>query len=315
MTFDPKMLRTFEKIFRETKSSAGWKGASIESWRGTTGYQPPASISQDLLQKRLERSDLRTLRNNTAFDTYDLCVFILAWGEMHRNNASLFLKRRDDWMPVAEDLRAGRIDPDTGYERFFKLSRAKKMPGCGPAYYTKLLFFLPPEGARRGVIMDQWTSRSINVLTQRPVVKLLPTDVGYRVAPTNSEKVYAEFCGLVEDLSQEICKDRSPDKVEEIEMQLFSKGGARKDPWRKLVASRDQRGKLRHLPDEELASGYVIIFEPDASSPLSDERHPSSRIYADLEEAEAAVDRNDRRGKVLDIVPIYWSDGDAGKIW
>jgi chaperonin GroEL len=39
-----------------------------------------------------------------------------------------------------------------------------QIKNCGPAYYTKLLFFLPGSDENRGIIMDQWTARSVNLL-------------------------------------------------------------------------------------------------------------------------------------------------------
>jgi len=85
-----------------------------------------------------------------------------------------------EWLQVASDLRADRINDVEGYEKFFTLSKNNKLKGCGPAYYTKLLVFLPSDDTR-GLIMDQWMARSINLLTGQEIVKMERSAIpGYR---------------------------------------------------------------------------------------------------------------------------------------
>ncbi|WP_424630441.1 hypothetical protein [Bradyrhizobium sp. SYSU BS000235] len=319
MAFDPIFLKRFELI----EDSGGWKGASIKSWEKTPGYKcfcssfvsslsalfcsPPNSYDDDFVSKKLDRSDLKKLRDVFNVSTFDLCVAILIWGDMHRRHAKSFLDHRDCWLPVAEDLRKGNIEPEEAYRRFFELSVSGKMPGCGPAYYTKLIFFLPASGSARGVIMDQWTSRSINILTRRSVVRL---DQAITVAKKNDEKVYAEFCNLVGELAKLAYGSSSQRNVEKIERRLFSAGGRGKGSWRSLVSSTTQNGR-----QHEISEGFVIIFEPHPNSSLVGERRLSSRIFREWEEAKATADEFCRQGKVLDIVRIEWDDRKALSPW
>jgi len=52
------------------------------------------------------------------------------------------------------------------YNDFFELD----LQGCGPAFFTKIMFFFSSN--LRCFIMDQWTSRSINLLLGENLIKL-----------------------------------------------------------------------------------------------------------------------------------------------
>ena len=300
MGFDPVILDRFRQI----STPGGWDGDSIKKWIAYTGYSPPKFLSSSIIEKSLVRDDIKNLRDDPKMPTFDLCVFILAWGGMRLNYAKDFIQneQRQHWEPIAEEIRSGSLSYHAGYEKFFELTRAKKIKGCGPAYYTKLLFFLPPKELPRGIIMDQWTARSLNLLMQREVVKLLPTGSDFRVSTENSVEVYESFCKLVAELCENIFGDTSPDNLEHTEMRMFSNGGRQKEPWREYVSS----SLNQFIPGKRRISGWVIVFKPDPTSPLNLERHPSSRIFSTKEEAEIAESRHDQRGKAVDIVQIHW---------
>ena len=203
-----------------------WKGRDAGSWAKATGYTPDFN-NNVILQGRLARTDLYGMCCNPKIRTLDLCAFIFAWGGMRVDNGKRILEETQ-WITVAEDLRSGAVSHYEAYARFYELAKAKMMGGCGPAYYTKLLLFLPHDGAR-GIIMDQWTGRSINLLMGRSIVRLLPVydkAKSYRVAPDNDLTVYKEFCEIVQTLSERL---NLP--IQETEMMLFSEG-RRKGAWR-----------------------------------------------------------------------------------
>ena len=95
----------------------------------------------------------------------------------------------------------------------------------GPAYFTKLICFVNPN--LKGYIMDQWTSKSINLLFENNIVAL--TNSGH-VKDTNSASVYEEFCSKIECLA-ELLKLNPID----LEENLFSNGGVNKGKWRQFV--------------------------------------------------------------------------------
>jgi hypothetical protein len=101
------------------------------------------------------------------------------------------------------------------YLLFSGLRAENNLPGIGPAYFTKLIFFVRP--TLGGYIMDQWTARSINLLYG----KTIQLTQGPSVAE-NDPEIYEDFRRKIEDVGERLrC---SPD---EAERALFSSGGRR----------------------------------------------------------------------------------------
>jgi hypothetical protein len=208
-----------------------WQGARAPvGWIKSVGHRLVNAYPDLCLDKPPMRADLFRMRGEHSIATADLCAFIFAWGGMQVSNGKRIFKQTD-WVAVAEGLRRDCFDHYEAYEQFFALSRVGKMPGCLPAFYTKLLFFLP-SGPERGVIMDQWTSRSINLLTGTQLVQLVPIrdkSKSYRVSKANDLSAYKRFCEAVHELAHLL-----GGTVEEIEMRMFSEGN-RKGDWRNYV--------------------------------------------------------------------------------
>ena len=112
------------------------------------------------------------------------------------------------------------------------------MKGIGPAYYTKLIFFF---GDQSGLIMDQWTARSTNLLLGKTLIKL----VGNVVSDTNSEQVYGEYLHFVAELKNHLGINSlakaeelifsCPHKHRAVKKRLGKHHGAC-SAWRKYVA-------------------------------------------------------------------------------
>lgn len=163
-------------------------------------------------------------------------MLIFAWGGMTVKNGKGVLQKLN-WVGTAHSLRIGEIDHFEAYDQFFDHCTAGEIKSCGPAYYTKLLFFLPSSDENRGIIMDQWTARSINLLVGRPIVRLLKNSGSarsYRVSSSNSCSVYRTFYGLVEALAARLIVTK-----EEAEMRLFSEGRG-KGRWREYLKQHDR---------------------------------------------------------------------------
>jgi hypothetical protein len=106
---------------------------------------------------------------------------------------------------------------------FFK----KKVKGLGPSYFTKLLFFFSP--AEDMWIMDQWTAKSVNLLTGERVVRLS----GGLSSNMNKGGNYQAFCEEIDNLASQMnCSGN------QIEQRLMSRG---KPPgkWRQYVVKHD----------------------------------------------------------------------------
>lgn len=220
-------------LFRESQFGR-WRSKKAGKWSSATGYRFRRTYSPDDLAHPLERADLVRLRDNRHADVLDLCVFVFAWGGMKIPDGSALLKSCDhEWISVSEGVHQGTISIREGYDYFQRLSTSGKMPGCGPAYYTKLLFFLPRSGLPRGIIMDQWTARSINLLTGTQLVSVRGSGRSGWVLPSNGVGVYEAFCTAVIALATEIGAS-----IEETEIRLFSQGGRTPAIWRKHVIER-----------------------------------------------------------------------------
>lgn len=77
--------------------------------------------------------------------------------------------------------------------------------------------------------MDQWTSRSINLIVEGPALVKMRTQND--VDPRNDETTYEGFCAAIEELARRLA-NKTP---EETEQCLFSTGGRNPDPWRRYV--------------------------------------------------------------------------------
>lgn len=183
---------------------------------------PGEVLSREELRRRL--SD----QTNPQIAT----LLVLAWGEMRARHARLLLN--SDTQPlldIATDLLTAKLSRQEAYDAFHKLSERKEIPGLGPAYYTKLIYFLRKSDSgegKDGFIMDQWTAKSINAIFDTEVVKLM----GARfVSAKNSASDYERFCCLIEYLAH-----RWSAQAEHVEMTLFGRGGRRPDQWRAHIA-------------------------------------------------------------------------------
>ena len=124
-----------------------------------------------------------------------------------------------------------KLDQSNVYEAFSNL----KLFQCGPAYFTKLMFFMSYE-INSCYIMDQWTARSINLLVDKELIKMRKSQ-NPSPAKENDSEVYKSFCYAIEDLSEKISHKKglkiSPHQLEQL---IFSRGGkGNKLQWRKYV--------------------------------------------------------------------------------
>ena len=121
-------------------------------------------------------------------------------------------------------LREGKLTRAGGYDMFRGSGR---IPGLGPSFFTKLLYFFSPQP--NFYIMDQWTAKSVILLAGAPVVKMS----GNSPSAENSGLDYEKFCSHVDAIAHEL--DCTGEIAEE---RMFSAGGVgRRKPkeWRAYV--------------------------------------------------------------------------------
>ncbi len=206
----------------------------------------PAAVNR---QKLLAMASDRTVR------TLDLCVSIFAWGGMHgANRKRLFEQPLDPWITLADQVRDNKLRRAEAYDAFAGLrtrGKASAIAGMGPAYFTKLLYFLSPGSpmGTKGYIMDQWLGCSVNLLTAKQVVKLdhnlkwekkknaTRLRIDSIVSAINTGDDYEKFCLAVEALSSEMGASWTPELTERA---LIADGGRSPHPWRDHVVKQRQ---------------------------------------------------------------------------
>lgn len=129
-------------------------------------------------------------------------------------------------------LRAGELSRSAAYELF---CGAEAIPGLGPSYFTKLLYFFSPEPSF--YIMDQWTGKAVNLLTGRRIVRM----TGDAPSPLNKPGNYQAYCEEVDAIAA--LEGTTGELVEE---RLFSQGGRNPWPWRAYLKYQWQEDAPRH---------------------------------------------------------------------
>lgn len=175
---------------------------SPKNWFGN--FKLSCEVSE-LSETPLNRSELfRLIDQHRKIGELDkptlrkLIVSVFAWGGMRTssNNGKLAINSIESYEGVCSELLSG-MTPVDAYAEFFNLKKSKKMKGIGPAFYTKLIFFF---GEQSGLIMDQWTARSTNLLLGKTLIKL----VGNVVSDSNSEQVYREYLHFAAELKNHL---------------------------------------------------------------------------------------------------------------
>jgi hypothetical protein len=156
---------------------------------------------------------------------------ICAWGGMRVYRGRELFRAKEKWEEAISLVVEARPTRGEAYQRFSELRQGGCLPGMGPAYFTKLMYFLGAD--QRGYIMDQWTARSVNLLFSDPLIAL---HQGAFVADTNDALLYETFCGRVEEIAGELSHATGkPITPDEAEMAMFSKGGRKAGRWRRYV--------------------------------------------------------------------------------
>lgn len=203
--------------------------------------------AQAILPKKLTRKKVFELSANSQLSTPTVCAAALAWGGMRINHRDMAFdpQRVSEWYKVADQLRQGSINRAEAYEAFSELRRARKLKGMGPAYFTKLIYFLMPKNDAkhpRGFIMDQWAGCSVNLLCGQGIVRLnsntrwikksdrIRTETSFVVSDFNTAKQYEDFCLVIEQLA-----DLLGEPVDQIDRTFVDGGGKARKGWRQYL--------------------------------------------------------------------------------
>ncbi|WP_445956533.1 8-oxoguanine DNA glycosylase OGG fold protein [Yeosuana sp.] len=180
----------------------------------------------ELSEKALDRNEVLDILENKTTKFIIKIISIFAWGGMKVENGVMFFGHYNKYKNELEEILNNKTkDRKDIYEHILELN----LKNCQPAYFTKLIFFFTARRQNPGYIMDQWTAKSINMITGDLLVKLDGSGI---VKPSNKGASYERFCNEVESLAIDFKTDGA-----QIEQYLFDKGGKTKDIgiWRAYV--------------------------------------------------------------------------------
>ena len=183
------------KWFESVRDSDNWPNCDCNSSNWEISGLSTDPLDRVELQQILSEA---ISGKSISHEVIKKCVIeIFAWGTMRVHNARSALPCIENYQEICVDLICRKLNSVEAYREFFIANHSKEILGMGPAYYTKLIYFL---GDQTGLILDQWTGRSINTLCINPVINL---DNGY-VSKSNGPKRYAKYLETVEQLRVEL---------------------------------------------------------------------------------------------------------------
>ena len=183
----------------------------------------------------ISREDIYKIVLNNNIETTACVTAILAWGGMRRNSGFTALSTLKYWLPTCDEIRSGKLSRTEAYDKFMSFRLKDQMKGMGPAFFTKLIFFLMHNQKKQGYIMDQWTAASVNLLSQSSLVKTnkIKNKKSYFeiVSDKNTALDYENFCSFVEDIATDL--NRNP---VDVELAMFSEGRGN-GGWRNYIVN------------------------------------------------------------------------------
>lgn len=182
-----------------------------------------------LPQKCLDRSMVRATCRDLTKPVLFGYICAIGWGVQDkgpRGNRGVTeaWEGRETIKEHLEKIRKSSLSRSEAYNLF---KEGKNVKGLGPSYFTKLLFFF--SSVENFWIMDQWTAKSVNLLTGERIVRLS----GGAPSSKNKGGNYQAFCEEIDNLASQMnCSGNK------IEQRLMSRG---KPPgkWRQYVVKHD----------------------------------------------------------------------------
>lgn len=227
---DEEKLKSFSDAIERGQEQVSdvetWMGQVPKKWAEyVTKYTCHKFPLEKLAADRLQRKALKEICLVSSGYSNEECVAsIMAWGGQNRRHGVLVFNRFNEITDTVSKLRSGELNRFEAYQAFYDIWMQGEPLGMGAAYFTKIIFFCGQEPD--GYIMDQWTSKSANILNKTPLINLTSGHVNKK----NGVEQYKLFCELVEVVAKTLGMS-----AEEVELSMFSRGGRKKLPWRKFV--------------------------------------------------------------------------------
>lgn len=150
------------------------------------------------LNRRMNRYELFSYCQNPEHDNLNVLAAILSWGGMRRDHGRLLFNNLNCVLDIVYNLRNGIYqNRRVAFDSIQQKRNEGLLPGLGIGYFTKLICFLAPN--LNGYIMDQWVSKSINLLTGMNIVSLTGNNW---VNDNNTADTYECFCTHIDHLAR-----------------------------------------------------------------------------------------------------------------
>jgi hypothetical protein len=231
MQINKKAFSALNSALSDESNPKPWRGRNPIKWCEDVTEAPCKRAA--LLRAGPEpmvRQRLSEFCAQSDVEAQDIFIAVCAWGGMRVNNGRRAWPRADKWGPVIGELKSDCRNRREAYRLFYSHRAKKSLPGVGPAYFTKLIFFVRP--SLGGYIMDQWTARSINLLYGN-TIRLYGNTTRFtngQYVGENDPEIYEDFCRKIDDVGERL---RLPH--DEAERALFSFGGKHPASWRRYV--------------------------------------------------------------------------------
>lgn len=216
--YQPLHWNVFSGILYQAQGPVGDPPAQWVARYGFAGVPNQAALPNF----QLDRAAVRAICLNPANPVLFGYVCAMAWGgqggRLGRRDVIAAWNAREKIVLHLTALRAGGLSRQAAYNLFCAVGA---VPGLGPSFFTKLLYFFSPIPSF--YIMDQWTAKSVDMLTRNWVVRMSGD------APSNQNKGgnYQAFCEEVDLVARLLgCSGQV------AEERLFSQGGRQRWPWR-----------------------------------------------------------------------------------
>lgn len=183
-----------------------------------------AAVLQVLPEQKLDRKTLRKYCLPENHSTEACYLAVMCWGGIRANHLRSAWSLKNHWMPALDAVRRENMSRGEHFDLFKKLMDKNLLKGMRAPFFTKLLYFMRLED--NAYIMDQWVSKSVNLLMNKSVVPMNKNQV-HKGASAHD---FDTFCLALEAIADEIGK--LPQETEEV---LFSKGGKNPGEWRQYV--------------------------------------------------------------------------------
>jgi len=181
--------------------------------------------AEQLPKSPLDRAAVRQICRDTSKPVLFGYACAMAWGGQGlgptRPHAQSAWAAHADLKPILELLRTQPLNRVQAYELFLHGAR---IPGLGPSFWTKLLFFFAERADL--YVMDQWVAKSVNLLVGRPLVPL----VGGCPPRDTPSAVYNTYCEEIDRIAKHLGLSGS-----QAEEKMMSHGGRKPGAWRRHV--------------------------------------------------------------------------------